>query len=182
MLKFLPTRYFLTSALLLAPGFDPNAFMSQTIDAPLEDEFKLVDIGEYKAMIDDFDSSYVEQIDFEYKKGQRAGQAGQMTKFTCPFVLDSPEQQAKLNRDKIMVPKQIILDIDQNGNLDFGINKNVPLGQIRTAVGQKDKKPWGLADLRGAGPVMVKVEHEEGKRNDGTEWKRAVVTRVTRIV
>lgn len=181
MLKFLPTRYFLTSALLLAPGFDPNAFMQQTIDAPLEDELKLVDPGEYKAMIDDFDSSYVEQIEFEYKKGQRAGQQGSMTKFNCPFVIDSPEQQAKLNRDKIVVSKQIILDIDQTGNLDFGTNKNVPLGQIRTAVGQQQTKPWGLANLRGSGPVMVRVEHREGKRDDGTEWKRAEVTRVTRI-
>lgn len=174
-------KYLLTS-ICFAPGFDPNAFMQQTIDAPLEDEFKMVDVGEYRAMIDDFDSSYIEQIDFEHKKGQRAGQPGSMTKFNCPFVLDSPEQATKLNRDKIVVTKQLILDLDPaTGNLDFGVNKNVQLGMIRTAAGQKDVKPWGIGNLRGAGPMLVRVDHLSGKRTDGTDWKRAEVTRVTRI-
>lgn len=174
-------KYLLTTGILRAPGFDPNAFMTQTIDQPLEDEFKLCPEGEFRAMIDDFDSSYIEQIDFEYKTGQRAGQPGSMTKFNCPFVIDDEGARQALNRDKVVVSKQIILDLDASGNLDFGVNKNVPLGQIRTAVGQKDMKPWGVANLRGQGPVMVLVKHVDGKRKDGTEFKRAEVTRVTRI-
>ena len=76
---------------------------------------------------------------------------------------------------------QMILDIGGDGGLDFGPNKNVNLGKVRDAVGQNAAGAWGPVQLRGAGPVMVKVTHNTFKRKDGTEGKRAEVTRVARI-
>lgn len=163
-------------------SFDPESFMRQTIDAPLETEFKLVPIGEYLAAIDDFDSTAVEQVNFEYKKGARAGTPGSMLKFNCPFVINDEGIKQELGRDKIVVTKQIILDIDDNGALASGTNKNVELGRLRDAVGQNGNGPWSLMNLRGAGPVMLKVTHVEFDRKDGKKGKRAEIDRIVRVV
>jgi hypothetical protein len=161
--------------------FDPETFMQQTVDAPLETEFTLIPTGEYIATIDDFTSDAFEKIDFEYKKGSRAGQPGTMTKFNCPFVIQDDAVKAELARDKVTMYKQLILDVADDGGLDFGKNKNIDLGRIRAAVGQNDPGPWSIANLRGAGPVMVKVVHVDFERKDKSKGKRAEIERVVRI-
>lgn len=162
--------------------FDADQFMTETVDQPLETEFKLCPTGEYRAMIDTFTSEAIENFDFEYKRGPQAGQPGSMKKFTCPFVIDDAAAAAILNRDRVIVTKQMILDIDKDtGRLDFGTNKNIELGRIRDAVGQNNPGPWTIGNLRGAGPVMVKVEHVDFERKDKTKGKRAEVTRVVKI-
>jgi hypothetical protein len=163
--------------------FDPDAFMAQTIDAqPGDTEFRLCPEGEYKAMIGDFTSDAFERFDFTYQKGPRAGEQGSMTKFSCPFIIQDDERVLKeMGRPTTTVDNQIILDFDSNGGLDFGPNKNVRLNQVRAAVNQNNAGPWSVKDLRGAGPVMVKVVHKTGKRKDGTDFKRAEVDRVVRL-
>lgn len=164
------------------PTFDPDTFMQQTIDQPLETEFRNVPEGEYQAMIGDFTSEAFAQIDFEYKKGDRAGQPGTMTKFNCPFVITGdPRVVENLGRDQATVTSQLILDIGSDGGLDFGPNKNVMLGKIRNAVGQNNPGPWQISALRGAGPVMVKVSHVTFDRKDKTKGTRAEVTAVVPI-
>jgi hypothetical protein len=170
-------RKYLLTSICLAP-FDPDAFLSQTVDGPLETEYKLVPVGEYRAMIDDFTSESVEQIDFN----RRDGTPGAMTKFNCPFVLDAPQVALDLNRTKIVVMKQMILDIDDAGRIATGPNRNVELGRVRKAVGQEAVQGWTLPQLRNAGPCMVKVEHRSGLRKDGSPWQNAEVTRVAPIV
>jgi hypothetical protein len=162
-------------------AFDPETFMQQTIDAPLETEFLTVPAGEYTATIDDFTSEAFEQINFEYKKGPRAGTPGTMTKVTLPFVIQDDGLKQELGRDKIVVYKQLILDVDDDGSLDFGKNKNIDLGRIRAAVGQNEPGPWSISNLRGAGPVMVKVGHVPFKRKDGSQGERVEIERVVRI-
>ena len=165
----------------MCPTFDPDTFMQQTIDAPLETEFRMVPEGEFQAMIGDFTSEAFSQIDFQYSKGERAGQPGTMTKFDCPFVINDSRLTQELGRENATVGCQLILDIANDGGLDFGPNKNVRLGQIRNAVGQNSPGPWQISHLRGAGPVMVRVVHKSGKRKDGSDWKRAEVDRVVPI-
>lgn len=163
------------------PMFDPDTFMQQVVDHPLETEFVLVPQGEYTATIDDFTSEAFEQIHFDYKKGARAGTPGTMTKFTCPFVIQDEAVKSELGRDKVVINRQIILDLDDKGDLDWGKNKNIDLGRIRAAVGQNDPGPWSISRLRGAGPVMIKVTHIDYERKDKTKGKRAEVERVVRI-
>lgn len=165
-------------------NFDPDLFMQQTVDAPMETEYKNVPIGEYRAFIGDFDSKALVEFNFTYKKGDKAGQEGSMKKFTCPFVIDDGGQVAQsLGRDKALVDMQLIIDIDPTtGKLDTGVNKNVKLGQLRDAVGQNTPgQPWGFSMLRGQGPVMIKVVHTEFERADKTKGTRAEVERVSRI-
>jgi hypothetical protein len=163
------------------PAFDPELFMQQNVDQPLETEYKLCPVGEYEAMIGDFTSDAFETFEFEYKKGARAGQQGSMTKFNCPFIISDAKVQKELGRDSTTVTQQIILDIGTDGGLDFGPNKNVALGRIRNAVGQNAAGPWQIAKLRGCGPVMVKITHVKFKRKDGTEGERAEIDRVAPI-
>jgi hypothetical protein len=161
--------------------FDPETFMSQIIDQPLETEFLMVPQGEYTATIDDFTSEAFEQIHFEYKKGPRAGTPGVMTKFTLPFVIQDDAVKTELGRDKLVVYKQLILDVGDDGGLDWGKNKNIDLGRIRAAVGQNDPGPWSIGNLRGAGPVMVKVVHVPFERKDKSRGERVEIERVVRI-
>lgn len=160
--------------------FDPETFLTQTVDKPLETDYKLCPTGEYRANIDDFTSEAIEVINFEYKKGDRAGQPGEMVKFTCPFVIDDPKAQQALGTQRVVVGKQMILQmIDGTSEIDFGVNRNVELGRILKAVGIAP--PWNVGQLRGKGPLMVRVVHRKGKRKDGSDFEMAEVDRVAPI-
>lgn len=157
-------------------SFDADTFLTQTIDAPLSEFVEPIPEGDYPAMIDDFDSSAVEQVEFTYKKGPNAGSPGTMTKLTINWVIQDEALKARLDRDKVTARQQIILDIADNGGLDFGKGKNVTLGQLRAAVGQNAAGAWSIMNLRGAGPAMIHVGHRQDKNNP--ERKYAEVTRV----
>ena len=86
-----------------------------------------------------------------------------------------------MGRDKVVVSKQIILDVTPNGAIDTGKNKNIELGRLRAAAGQNDGQPWSVGHLRGAGPMMVKVVHVDFERKDKTKGKRVEIDRVVRI-
>lgn len=161
--------------------FDANEFMQGQMDKPLDTEYTLVPISEYMATIDDFSAEAFQVVNFEYKQGERKGLPGSFTKATIPFVIQDDRVKAELGRDKVVVEKQLILDLEDDGKtLATGPNKNIELGRIRAAVGQ-DKGPWSFSMLRGAGPLMVKVGHVEFARKDGSKGKRAEIERVTRI-
>lgn len=161
--------------------FNPEDFMNQTVDQPLQFERTLVPEGEYRAMIDDFTSEAFETFSFTYKKGPRAGSEGQMHKFTCPIVIDDDAVRASMQMDKVRVYQTCTLDFDDQGNLQQGPNRNIDLGKLRHAVGQNNAGPWSIGMLRGAGPFMVKVQHRTGKRKDGTDFKLAEPVRFAPI-
>lgn len=158
--------------------FDAASFMQSTIDQPMETEYQMVPEGTYQAMIGDFSETAVERVEFTYKKGDRAGQPGSMVKFNLPFAIQDPGVLAKLGRESVQVSYQIILDTNELGQLDWGKDRNIKLGQVRAAVNQNQPGPWSLFNLRGAGPCMVKVVHETFKRADGSEGTAARVARV----
>lgn len=162
-------------------NFDPALFMEQQMDQPLETEFRLCPEGEFIAIIDDFTADAIEVVDFEYKKGPRAGTPGSMTKLTLPYVIQDAGVQQSVGRDKVVVFQQMILDIGADGGLDFGPNKNIALGRARAAVGQNVPGPWTIAQLKNAGPLMVKVVHRKYDRKDGTKGENAEVERVAPI-
>ncbi len=163
-------------------NFNADDFMTSTIDQPLETEVQMVPEGEYDAMIGDFTSEALTQIDFEYKRGEKAGQPGTMLKFDCPFTISNDQRvKEQLGRDSATVFAQLIIDRTDDGRLDFGPNKNVKLGQIRAAVDQNNPGAWSVGQLRNAGPLRINVDHIKFKRKDGTEGVRAEVTRFVKI-
>lgn len=158
--------------------FDADAFMQQTVDGPLETEFKLVPAGEYQnVFIDDFDSKALSIVEGDSDKN---GKPYSFLKFDCPFVISNdPKVMAETGRDKTKVYKQLNLDRDDNGGIARGVNKNIELGRLYEAAGLNTGNT-ALAQLRGTGPFVITVVHESGKRRDGSEWKQARVGKVTR--
>lgn len=159
--------------------FDAAAFMQSTVDSPMATEYEICPEGMYPAMIADFDEKAVERVDgFVYKKGPNAGQPGSMVKLNLPFSIQDETVKAQMERQTVYADWQIILDVNELGQLDFGKGKNVKLGQVRAAVGQNNPGPWNMFNLRGAGPLMVQVAHEEYERKDKSKGKAARVVRV----
>lgn len=163
-------------------SFNPEDFMTQTVDQPLDAERTLVPEGEYKMYIGDFDSNAFETFNFTYKRGPMAGQEGAMHKFTAPLVIDDDKVKQALGTEQPRIFHQCTLDVDDQGQLQWGPNRNIALGQLRQAAGQNVAgQPWSINMLRGAGPFMGKVQHRTGKRNDGTQFKVAEVVRFAPI-
>lgn len=149
--------------------FDPDSFMSQKIDQALSDKFEQVPEGDYKFMVDDFDSSI-------FRTNDRKDNSGTFTTFEIPLVLQDEAVKAKLGRDKVTVRYKGFLDFDDKGQLDFRQGKNVKLGMLRSALGQNvPGQPWSFEMLKGAGPVMGRVIHtknDKDKDNPFTEVSR----------
>lgn len=154
-------------------SFDPDVFMQQTVDAPMSTVSIQCPEGEYPAMIDDFDAKAFRTFD-------RKDNEGTTTVFSPPFIIQDETVKQMLERDKVVVyHKGMFVDIGPDGGLDTGKGKNVDIGRLREAVGQNAAGAWGFAQLRGAGPVMVKVIHQPDK--DDPEKKYARVSKVTRL-
>lgn len=143
-------------------AFDPDTFLNQEVTGQNEVKYTPVPIGEYQAYIDDLSmDSYEDQ-----------------PILIVHYALLSEELKATLGLEKPTVQDRIFLDMNEDGSLAFGINKNVRLGRTREAVNQNDpKKKWNFNMLRGAGPVMIMVDHKFNKAGEGPF---ANVTRVAR--
>lgn len=161
--------------------FDAASFIQSTIDKPMETDYQLCPEGTFQAMIGDFNEDAVTRIEFEYKRGPKAGIPGSMIKFNVPFSIQDPAVLASMGRDNVQVEMQLILDVNELGQLAWGKDRNVKLGQIRDAVNQNNPGSWSIMNLRGAGPCMVKVTHETFKRADGSDGKAARVQRVVKM-
>jgi hypothetical protein len=159
-------------------NFDADAFMQQTVDGPLETEFKLIPAGEYQNVyINDFDSKALSLME---GVGKDSGKPYSFLKFSIPFkISNDPKVMQETGRDEAVAYKEINLDRDENGGIARGVNKNVELGRIYEAAGLNSGNT-ALNQLRGAGPFVITIVHESGKRKDGSEWKNAKVGKVTR--
>jgi hypothetical protein len=158
--------------------FDPDQFMTQTVDGPLETEFKMVPAGEYQnAFIDDFDSKALELVEGHSDK---SGKDYSFLKLSLPFKLSNdPRLMAEFGNDTARVYKELNLDRDASGGIARGVNKNLELGRIYDAAGLNTGNT-SISMLRGTGPFVITVVHESGKRKDGTTWQQARVGKVTR--
>lgn len=127
-------------------AFDPNVFLNQEVSGANETKFTPIPEGEYQGYIDDVGlDSYQDQpvLVLTYALLDNDGKLGKL-----------------LNSDKPTVQDRIFLDMNDDGSIAFGPNKNIRLGKVREAVSQNDpKKKWNFNMLRGAGPVLLKVSH-----------------------
>lgn len=137
--------------------FNADNFLSASVTGANDTKRTLVPEAEYKAYVDDLKARTVK------------GNSGDETPVLDVFLLIPDEKVASaLGLEKITVNDSMFIDMDENGNIAFGPNKNIRLGQLRDAVGQNDpKKPWSPMMLKGMGPFMVKITHS--KPNDQGE-------------
>lgn len=128
--------------------FDKDTFLNQELKGANEVKYTPVPIGEYQGFIDDLDTDAYEDTPI----------------LVVVYALLDENLKKTLGLDKPTVQDRIFLDVEKDGSLSFGPNKNVRLGRTREAVGQNDpKKPWNFNMLRGGGPVLLKVSHRYNK-------------------
>lgn len=145
-------------------SFNPEAFLFTETTSSFETEVVPVPVGEWSAIIKSIKP--------------RALSDGRGVLDVYWIVLDE-EVKAELDMAEPMVRQSIWLDLDDNGNLADGKNKNVQLGQLRDAVSQNRKgQPWAPGMLINQ-MAKVKVSHSIDKRDNKTV--QADVTGVTAI-
>ena len=143
--------------------FDEDVFLSTEVSEPSETKFTTVPGDVYTAYIDD-------ELTFrEYNEAPICD---------VRFILTGVDELTKkLNMDRLSVQHSLFIDVDKQGRLAFGVNKNVALGRLREALGQnKSGKPWSFQLLKGAGPVKITVVQRPDKNDPETMRNR--VTRV----
>lgn len=135
--------------------FDLEKFKNSAVD-PLATQFEVVPEGEFPFILD----NKPEMLEPKELSGtsQRTGKDYHFWQLELDCICQDPAVAAKLGRDKVVVRMRLNLDLNDDGGLATGPNKNVALGQLRAALDQ-NKPGWSPAQLLGAGPFMGKVVH-----------------------
>lgn len=154
-------------------SFNADAFLNQTASGPMSTSVMACPEGEYKAIIDDSDKALT------FRSGENKQGGGNWHQMSVSFkILDEGVQQI-LKRDKVFVPMNVWLDLaDDGASLDASEGKNVTLGRLRAALDQNDGA-WKPSDLKGKGPVMVKVTQRSDPKDPTIKY--AEVSRVAKL-
>jgi hypothetical protein len=86
--------------------------------------------------------------------------------------------RATLKRENVFVPMQMFLDLTTGNTLDTSEGKNVSIGRLRAVLDQ-NSGDWKPSDLKGKGPLMVKVTQRSDNRDPTIKY--AEVSRVAKI-
>ena len=152
--------------------FDAQNFMNQVFEDANDDKRVICPAGEYMAQI-----KKVEAKSGAIGKGERIGEP--WASLNIQWDVTDPAVLALTKRDSVIVFQSIMLDLTPNGGLDMSEQKNITLGQLRTAVGQNRKgQPWQPAQLTGQ-MAKVRVKHVPGFKNP--EELQAEVSGVVRV-
>ena len=129
--------------------FSPEQFMDVQVEGASSTEFVPVPVGEYTAV-----SSDPEIVAWSSKDGSKNG-----LKLSLKWDIDDPAVKQLLERDKVTVKQDIMLDLTETGGLDMGKGKNVNLGRLREACGLNvPGQPFSFRMLGGQ-IAKVRVEH-----------------------
>lgn len=136
---------------------DPQAFLDAAYTEANSTELITIDEGEYQAIAGEVTTSAWQGVKDPSKSG---------IKLTIPWEIDSQAAREKTGREKIVVRQDIMLDLSENGMLDFGKGKNVQLGRLREALGlNRPGVPFKFRDITGrAAKVRVGVREYEGRK------------------
>jgi len=153
--------------------FNAEKFLNSTISAPLSTVVVVCPEGEYKAFVDDGDKA------IQFRDGDASKNLSPQAVVLFNILDDAVK--AQLKRDKVLVPMNCWLDLDESGEgLDLSEGKNVSLGRLRKALDQNDPNlAWNPMMLKGKGPLMVKVTQRSDKHDPTVKY--AEVSRVSKI-
>lgn len=105
--------------------FDPNAFLDQVIEEVGSTEIIPIPAGEYMATIDKKEIT-------QWSKRDDPTVSGLKLKVT--WSLEDQAVRELLNREKVTVVQDIMLDMTDTGSLDMGKGRNVELNRLRAAI------------------------------------------------
>lgn len=145
--------------------FDADQFIQASFDTAPSDKLVLIPPGEYRGVI--------EKVDNARKVVPNDPQYRPFGSIDIHFMLDAPQVSAELNRSPLRARYQLNLDLDAQGRIDGGVNKNVALGKLMKACGISP--PWQWSQFIGKGPLLCKLEHQPDKKNpDRGPYERIV--------
>lgn len=130
-------------------AFDPATFMNAEHDQAMDTKIMPCPAGEYLAIAD--------KVDIK-PWAKRDGSASGL-KVTILWDIQDDNVKELVERDKVLVPQDQLLDLTDDGNLDFGKGKNVGLGRIREALELNTPgEPFSFSMIQGR-MGKVKVAH-----------------------
>lgn len=129
--------------------FDPTTFLNQTYEESNDTKIIPCPAGEYLAL--------AEKVDIKTWASKDGSSSG--LKVTILWEIQDDNVKKLVDRDKVLVPQDQLLDLTDEGNLDFGKGKNVGLGRIREALGiNTPGEPFAFSMIQGR-LGKVKVNH-----------------------
>lgn len=132
--------------------FDPQAFMNTTVEEEFKTKRELIPAGEYMCQVENVEARVV-------------GEANRPILSVQMSIINTGDEAIDGRR----LYHTIWLDLDEQGNLMSGANKNIGLGQFLAAVGLNGK-PWSPGQLIGT-VVTTQVKHGINKSNNEMEEK-----------
>jgi len=137
-------------------SFDPNVFLNQEVSGANEVKYTPIPENEYKG--------YIEDLSMDEYTDPKTNEKTPILQVKYALLDEDGKLKNLLGLDKPTVQDNIFIELNPDGSIAFGPNKNVRLGRVREAVGQNDpKKKWQFNQLRGAGPVLLKIAHNYNK-------------------
>lgn len=139
-----------------AAVFNPELFLNTQVTEANATELLPVPEGEYIAVSDPVTADSFKSYDIT--KGDRAGQKGHSLNIQWNINDEGGVLKEQLGR-KPTARQNIMLDIKQDGNLEFGKGRNVELGRLRDALGQNGQgQPWAFSMLGGQ-LAKISIKH-----------------------
>jgi hypothetical protein len=126
--------------------FDPDQFMSGTVEGEMSTEFTPVPEGEYNALITGVNAR------------STSSDKGEYVILDVTWAIDDAAVAAEVGMDNPTVRQSIFLDTTDGGGLDFAKGKNIQLGRLRDAVKQNGPSAWSPSMLEGQ-VAKVRVAH-----------------------
>lgn len=136
--------------------FDAATFLETSVDEANDTKLIPVPVGEYTAV--------VEKIKADTWQG-RKDPSMHGVKLFVTWMIDDQNVKALLNRDKVTITQDVMLDTLPNGGLDMSKGKNISLGRLREALGLNvPGQPFKFSDLNGrVATIRVINEPYEGE-------------------
>lgn len=132
--------------------FDPDTFLDSFIEEGNETERVLIPAKVYPA--------YIEEV--KMRNGDRED-GTPWVQLVLKWCIEDGEAAALLNKDKVVLTDSFFIDLDDNGQIAVGTNKNLHLGKVRKAVG-KNTGRFSPRDLVGC-RALIDVKHSVNKES-----------------
>lgn len=125
--------------------FDPEAFLQGSIETEFDADYTPIEEGDYNGVIQKVDTNSGTS-----EKGPWA-----VLNITWMISQEGHEEDGRQAR------QSLFLDIDENGRLLAGKNKNVRLGKLLEALNLRGR-PWSPAQLEGM-VASINISNRDGK-------------------
>lgn len=144
--------------------FDADAFMAGESDTTLDTRFTPFDEGEYTVILGE---------DIRAKAGKESDSGRPTVLVTVPYNILDEEVKEKLDMENPTLFDMLFVELNEDGSIASGPNKNVKLGALRAALNQNvSGQPWNFNMLKGGGPIRIYVTKRPDKEDPTIIYNR----------